>query len=458
MIPGPPFRVLYKQKHDSMRDSAPVRLLFCLLLCLMVFNGPLLAQQPDDTRQTATKKGWTFGALPAVGYNSDEGFRYGALANFFHYGDGSSYPRYRHSLFLEWSRTTKGNGFNNLFYDSWYLIPNTRTTVDLLYLTEQALDFYGFNGYEVSYNQAFEDPDDPDYISGMYYRHERKLLRFTADFQQFFLQDRLKWIAGVGFFGVQAAPVDIDKLNKGRKEQDLLPDVPGIYQEYVAQGMIPEELKDGGNTLFMKAGIIHDTRDVEANPTRGTWNESFVIAAPSLLGNGNYSYLQLVVIHRHYFSLVPDRLTMANRLGYQGKLAGTMPFYMLPFIFNSYKTYDAFGGGKTLRGIIRNRIQGDGVAYGNFELRYKFLQGQVARQDIYLSLNAFADGAMVVQKHPVPYASSAIQPAKDRPHWALGGGLRVVLNQNFVVAVDYGQAVKKEDGTSGLYIGLGFLF
>ncbi len=441
-----------------MKYSVPLRMVICFFLLMVAIVDPLLGQQAEPAEEPAGKKGWTFGALPAVAYNSDEGFRYGALANFFHYGDGSSYPRYRHSLFLEWSRTTKGNGFNNLFYDSWYLIPDTRTTIELLYLTEQALNFYGFNGYEVSYVPELEDPDDPSYISRMYYRHERKLLRFTADFQQLFLQDRLKWIAGVGFFGFQTGPVDLAKLNKGREEQDLLPDVPGIYQDYVDKGLIPEDLKAGGNTMFLKAGIIHDTRDNEANPSRGTWSESFVMAAPSFLGNGNYSYLQLVVIHRHYFSLVPDKLTMANRIGYQGKLAGSMPFYMLPFVFSSYKTYDGFGGGKTVRGIIRNRIQGDGVAYGNFEFRYKFLQRQVARQDVYLAVNAFADAAMVVQKHPVPYAPNGLQPLKDKPHWAVGAGLRVVLNQNFIVAIDYGQALNKEDGNSGLYIGLGFLF
>jgi hypothetical protein len=32
------------------------------------------------------------------------------------------------------------------------------------------------------------------------------------------------------------------------------------------------------------------------------------------------------------------------------------------------------------------------------------------------------------------------------------------INENFIVAVDYGLAAKKEDGDSGLYIGLNFLF
>jgi hypothetical protein len=32
------------------------------------------------------------------------------------------------------------------------------------------------------------------------------------------------------------------------------------------------------------------------------------------------------------------------------------------------------------------------------------------------------------------------------------------MNQNFIVAIDYGKALDKRDGTSGIYIGLNFLF
>ncbi len=440
-----------------------LRSLFSLIIILNIFptDGNLFAETRDaDTLRvdSQVKTGWTFGALPAVAYNTDEGFRYGGLANFFYYGDGKTYPYYHHSVYLEWSRTTKGNGLNNLFFDSRTLIPNTRTTIDLMYLTEQALDFYGFNGYEAPYYQYFEDTDHPDYVSRMYYRHERKLLRITADVQRRFYHDHWKWIGGIGFFGVQTGPVNVEQLNEGLREDDQLPDVPGIYEEYVEMGLIPGDLSEGGQTTFFKAGLIHDTRDNEPNPMRGTWNEAFLSIAPGFLGNGDYAYTQLVAIHRHYFTLVPEVLSLANRLGYQGKLSGEMPFYMLPFIYNSFKTYDGFGGNKTVRGVRRNRIQGDGIAYGNFELRYKFFRREIARQDVYLSLNGFVDGARVLQRHPVEHENLPFDPKDESVHWAMGAGLRVVLNKNFVVALDYGQALRKQDGDSGLYIGLNFLY
>lgn len=417
----------------------------------------------DTIRDETVKTGWTFGALPAIAYNSDEGFRYGALANFYYYGDGTTYPDYLHSLYFEWSRTTKGNGLNNFFYDSEYLIPDTRTTFDLMYLTEQALDFYGFNGYEAPYNLAFEDPEDMGYFSRLYYRHDRKLLRITADFQRDLGVEDWKWLGGVGFFGVQTGPVDVDNLNEGvdPEDDDFLPNA-SIYNDYVDAGIIPDDLKEGGNTTFLKGGVMHDTRDELANPMSGMWTEGFLMAAPSFMGTGNYGYLQAVFIHRHYFTLIKDRLSLANRLGYQGKLAGNMPFYMFPFIYNSYKTNDGFGGAKTVRGVRRNRIQGEGIAYGNFELRYKALKFHAANQNFYISTSVFADFAMVTQKYDVDYGNTPttliVAPQNDTPHWGTGVGLHIVMNRNFVVAVNYGMALDEQDGDSGLYIGLNFLY
>jgi hypothetical protein len=39
-----------------------------------------------------------------------------------------------------------------------------------------------------------------------------------------------------------------------------------------------------------------------------------------------------------------------------------------------------------------------------------------------------------------------------------GLGLRIAMNQNFIIAVDYGRATDSRDGSSGFYIGLNYLF
>ena len=96
--------------------------------------------------QQKVKKGFGFGALPAVSYDSDLGFQYGALVNLYDYGNGSKYPKYDHSLYLELSTYTKGTTIARVRYDSESLIPKVRTTLDVAYVPDQMADFYGFNG------------------------------------------------------------------------------------------------------------------------------------------------------------------------------------------------------------------------------------------------------------------------------------------------------------------------
>jgi hypothetical protein len=44
--------------------------------------------------------GWSFGGVPAVAYNSDTGFLYGAILDIYNYGDGSKYPNYLYTTRL----------------------------------------------------------------------------------------------------------------------------------------------------------------------------------------------------------------------------------------------------------------------------------------------------------------------------------------------------------------------
>lgn len=447
------------------------------LIGLPLLFGSLLAAQAQgnsdstqvDKKADKIKKGWNFGGVPVVAYDSDIGFKYGALVNVFHYGDGSQYPKYRHSLYFEWSRTTKGSGINQFTYDSEYLIPGIRVSAEASLLTEQSLDFYGFNGYESFYNAAYEDDQSPEYISRMYYNQERKLTRLKADFQGKITGPNFRWFAGIEYNHAKMDRVDIEKLNKGKDDEDKLPDTLSLYEKYVNWGVIPADQATGGNTTLLKAGVVFDTRDIEANPMKGVWTELQLLAAPGFLGNGDLAYTRFAITHRQYFTLAPQVLSFAYRLSYQTKLSGTMPYYMLPFVYNTAPalTRDGLGGAKTIRGVMRNRLVGDGFAYGNMELRWKFLRTMVGKQNIYLALSGFLDGGIVTSKYsfdkegvpdPGPDDPIIFSSEKEKLHMGAGGGLHIVMNQNFVIAVDYGRALNKGDGESGLYIGLNFLF
>jgi outer membrane protein assembly factor BamA len=450
------------------------RILLIIAASLIVASFAVAQSEDGAQKAEKVKTGWNFGGLPVVSFDSDLGFQYGALLNLFNYGDGSMYPDFKHNLYLEWSRFTKGSGINRIFFDSKTLIPGIRFTTDLSYLTDKTYDFYGFNGYESQYNATWANDEANDYMSRVFYKYDRKLFRYTVDLQGKLPIEKFGWAAGVGFLNYKINPVDIDKLNEG-KDENLLPDTLTLYQHFINWGLIGDEEKNGDFVSYVKAGIVYDTRDNEPNPNRGMWTEAVFAYAPSFMGIGKkYEHLKFTLTHRQYFTLVPERLSFAYRLAFQSTILGECPFYLQPNITTLIlrgSTSEGLGGGKSLRGVIRNRVIGDAIAYANLELRWKFVKFQFINQNFYLSLNGFVDGGQVIT--PIKFSMVNVNPSevgvgitqgeifstdKESLHMSYGAGLRIVMNRNFIIAVDHGRPFDERDGASGTYIGLNFLF
>lgn len=435
------------------------------LFSLIIFGQNKIDTTLNNSNKEKQIKGWSLGAVPAIAFDSDIGFKYGAALNLYDYGKGNLYPDYKHSIYLEWSRTTKGSGINQITYDSKYLIKGLRFSGDISYFQEQALDFYGFNGYQSDYNHQFEDEKDTNYISRMYYRIDRQLFRISLDFVSNNPKHKIKWLIGYGFYDNNIKNVDINKLNEGRDLDKLFPTVDtntSLYEQYKNWDIIPKEQINGGSTQIIKLGLVYDSRDNEANPMKGIWSEALLLLSPSFIGN-KYNYAQIAINHRQYFTLKKEILNLACRLAYQGKIYGEMPFYMLPFVFSSNKpTRDGLGGAKTVRGILRNRIVGEGMFYGNFELRWKFLRTNLLKQNFYIALSTYTDMGRVIQfydfnKTKIPI-NKQIVADNESIHLGYGGSLHFVLNSNFVLNFTYGLAKNKQDGNSAFYINLNYLF
>jgi len=440
-----------------------MRKIIFFLLAFILQVQLLIAQEVDSSE---VKKGFTFGALPAIAYDTDVGFRYGALTNLYWFGDGSQYPDYLHSVYAEWSRTTKGSGNTILRYDSDYLIPKVRMQIETSLFTEKALDFYGFNGSQSVFNSAFSDNTTDDYISRIYYRQDRKWLMLKSDFWGDIIGKKLRWYGGLQFNKIDIARVDVENVNGDLATTDedwLDPATPLLYDKYQDWGIIKADQVNGGTTTQLKVGLVYDTRDEEPNPTSGMWTEAVIITAPGFLGN-DYAYSNLSLTHRHYFPIVENRLSAAVRFTYQGKISGEVPYYMLPFYYSTFSTKDGLGGAKTIRGILRNRVVGESVGLTNLELRWKFFKGKFIGQNLYLALSAFYDGGIVLKDYDVDLSNVPLDEMynfsteSEYLHSAVGGGFHFVMNRNFIVAIDYGRALKAQDGNSGLYIGLNFLY
>jgi outer membrane protein assembly factor BamA len=349
------------------------------------------------------------------------------------------------------------------------VITNIRVTAEASLLTEQALDFYGFNGYNAYYNKNLENPDQTDYISRVFYKYDRKLTRFKLDLQGKLYNKNYRWFIGLTHFDTKINTVNIHKLNKGKSVHDILPDTALLYDKFIKWGFIPENQAKGGINNMLTLGIVYDTRDNEPNPMKGMWSEAMLLACPSFLDN-KFAYYRIALTHRQYFTIKPQVLNFAYRLSYQAKIGGTMPFYMLPYFYNPKEIRDGLGGAKTLRGIKRNRIVGEDFILGNVELRWKFLRTIIWNQNIYAAAVPFADFGRITGKYPMKLkkdatpqevldASNYLKDGKNENwHLGYGAGFYLAMNQNFIVAVSYSLAANKQDGNSGLYLNLDFLF
>lgn len=418
-----------------------------LVMCLLVASLSLFSQEKIKT-------GFGFGALPAISFDSDLGFQYGAIVNLFHYGDGTNYPKYDHSLYMEWSRYTKGTGINRIMYDSEKLIPGLRTTMDVTYFTDQMLSFYGFNGYQSIYDKN---------LPRSFYSHERNMFRAKADLQGNFGDTDFGWVGGYTFYNFDIDSVNIAKL-------DLDPNVGGsLYQRYVNRGLISAEEATGGSINYVKIGLKYDSRDQRAFASKGIWTEAVVQTAPGFIND--MPHTKFALIHRQYFTLAKD-MVFAYRLNYQATIGnGKVPFYAQPLLITSFLTAaenQGLGGKRSLRGVMRNRVVGDAVAFGNFEFRYKFIKFEVLKQNFYLGTNIFFDSGMILKPIDIEGFASMTSTMKDelqltdyekgKLHSAAGIGLKIGWNENFIISVDYGKAFDEQDGDSGMYINLNYMF
>lgn len=470
------------------------------LICALLTSESLLAQESgnataeptEKSKKEIIKKGLNFGPLPVVAFDADKGLQLGALLNIFDFGDGSNYPNTRQSLYLEASFFTKGSQLFVISYDNKFLIPGVRWSTSAVLTNEKAMDFYGFNGYMSYYDhekvKLGNDKDNKlNYIYTPKYRLNRINFNFKTDFTGNIWNNKLFWEAGYHLNNIKAGyddrqALNLDKINKGKDDYKKFPETePTIFDLYRRWGIISEDEAWGGFSSALRLGLLLDTRDKEGAPSKGIWAEAHVTLAPDWLGT-THPYYRYSATFRHYVPIVKnDVLTFAYRLNYEGTFGKSAPYYMLPFITVMGATYDrdGMGGYRTVRGIMRDRVQGLDMATYNVELRWRFVNFRKWNQNIAFGLNLFSDGTMVTRNYDMSFRGAEEHRAeydeymaqsdlsKDRPHITVGAGLRFIMNQNFIVAFEYGmpiskfssdKAIKKQDGNGAFYINTGYLF
>ena len=471
-----------------------MRYIFTILFATLLATSAVAQNDVEQSaKQEIVKTGYNFGPLPAVAFDADKGFQLGALLNIYDFGDGSTYPNTRQQWYFEASFFTKGSQLFVVSYDNRFLIPGVRWSSTFTLTNDKAMDFYGFNGYMSYYDHAQvaagkDKANHNDYIYTPKYRVNRLAMLFKSDFTGNIWQNKFFWEAGYhlsyikqGYKDQQA--LNLEKINKNKEDYKMFPaDETPVFDLYRRWGIISEDEAWGGWNSTVRLGLLFDTRDKEGAPSRGVWAEAHATLAPKWLGTTN-PYYRYSMTFRHYLPIVKnDILTFAYRLNYEGTIGKSAPYYVLPFITVMGPSYDrdGMGGYRTIRGLMRNRVQGLDVASYNAELRWRFVNFALWNQNIAFGLSAFSDGTMVTRNYDMSFKGDEKYRAEydeymartgnrtsDRPHITVGAGLRFIMNQNFIVAFEYGlpvskfskdEYIKNQDGDGAFYINTGFLF
>lgn len=171
------------------------------------------------------------------------------------------------------------------------------------------------------------------------------------------------------------------------------------------------------NDAVARAGLIFDTRDVEADPHRGVFAEGLIAS-----GHG---YTRVTgSLHGYVHPL--DRLILAGRIGAENT-SGTVPLSVQQTMESSEGQVVALGGVRSLRGYYDGRFLGAGKLVGGLEARYGLLWSPRLLE---LKLIAFYDAGRVFAP------GEPVRLTREGLHRALGGGVALSLLRNSLLVLE----------------------
>ena len=450
-------------------------------LAILLLASATLVAFAQEEKEKEVKKGWSFGVLPTATFSVDNGFQAGAFGDVYYYGDGSTYPDPLHKISWEGSYFTHSHRMRlYLAYDSKYLIPNMRVNASVTYMNDPLYSLWGFNGaaatqnYNIWSNREMTVPLTSNNVN--YYGMSRKMLRILANFQGQIVP-HLNWAAGVNFWKWSLGNMQDNGVKDGNDNKKYYDTNLTLYHFLSNAGILTDAEKNGGLALELNAGLVYDTRDIEAAPNKGIWAEAYL--------NGNIlqnRYLKACMYFRQYISIpihIPaGEPVFAYRLAWQHTLLGETPLYMVqnnPLLVQRNMISEGFGSSNTIRGLRENRILAEGMAWANMELRVKLVNFKLFNQFFYIAVNPFFDAGIITR----PYKADALKAISvdgkiyDPALVALGqdpliydaskmnsliysggAGLKIAMNQNFIVSADFAKCFTP-GMDAGLWIGIG---
>jgi hypothetical protein len=416
--------------------------MLALLLMMAFAQDPTPVPNPDvpSDPESWERVGFGWGGVPAVNFNSDEGFGFGAVANLYRY-NGTSAP-YSYNLGAQFFMTSKGIHNHRVEIDALRVGGTPlRLTARVQLAVTRAANFCGF-GFDVTCDPAVAEQaaddlaltgDDRDTFTGRYYktRFVRPYAFINARYAINPMPHRVEFFGGVRVEWHQ--PGDFTST-------DPFPD--SLYATAFPDG-------ERGFLSVLQAGVMVDNRDNEPAPRRGYWIEGSLRGAAPYWGS-NWSYFGVNTTLRGYLPLTKDeRVVGATRVVLDG-FVGDAPVreWANPGGSALYELYGSLNAG---RGIRARRYLGRARTVLQQEVRWTFVKAKIGSVPVNLTVLGFADVGVVAQDW------SDLGDAFAEPLVGTGGGLRIAIDSNFIIRADMGLSAK-EDWSPSLYIDLANLF
>jgi hypothetical protein len=395
---------------------------------------------------------WTFGGLPALALDADNGFLVGVVAQLYLH-DPARTPPYRIGFNLGISVTTKlvQNHYLNV---DWLGVGDLPLRLLLRVGWSQSLtQNYCGRGMTVTCDPAvaaaaaeaegLQGDEKEDFIK-KYYLH-----RFMNPWAQ--VQGR--WALSplprrVEVFGGWRGSAWIPGTwadDDGDGDADISPYPGSLYGQEFPRG-------EAGFASLLQLGVMLDSRDNEPSPRRGVWLEASVRGATPAWGS-TWTWGGANATAQVWAPIVdgpaPRRVTLATR-AVADIIVGDAPLQELvrPGGFTDYLS---FGGADMGRGVRVQRYVGDLKLFLQNELRWRFLEWEGLGQAFALSLNGFVDAGVVGTKLGDPRILDGNGP--------VGGGAALLFhwNENFIVNAAVATSALENWPTS-VYITLGQAF
>lgn len=353
-------------------------------------------------------------ALPLVNFSTDMGFGYGAVGGaYFYHPD---FKPFRYSIALQAFWTTRKIQNHYLRLDAPDLIKGVRPELRVEYRRELFSPFFGLGNRSA---QGFSGS-----LAAPAVNYERT------------------------FPGIWARV----RFNPFGADHPFEPWVNAEYQNYDI-GVLPGSALEreqpvgvaGGKSGQLGVGVLWDTRDNEISSTQGGAEEvAFRFSSRWTLSD--YTWGAVTLVERRFWRLAGPRLVLAQRIVFEWAF-GDVPFFELAN-YGGIQGGEGIGGMSSVRGVPRNRYQGEIKLFSNTELRWNPFDFSLLGERITAGAIAFFDAGRVWERG-----------FDNGPLWLFhpGAGVGLRFSADAAVArIDAG--LELETKRLGLYISLGQSF